>query len=346
MTRQILPIAVLLMTAGLSAQESGSGSTYQPLSGVQRQTGTGADGLLTSSFHVAEILNFIAQPNHSSQSGQNSLSNYRADTSVGGNFGYAMRTDGTDLRFRYSGGALFYNTPLYSSQNSTTGSHPINHNTSYHQLDIDDSIQLKRFVITWGDLFHYSPSQYSLGGAIPGIPGIGGQTGGLGFGNPGLLPGTSALTEGTTVLSNATFAQVDYQINKRTTLTGTGAYGISRIPDFKQYNVNQTSVQAGVDYRFTGRTSMALTVDRSHSKYLGFPITTDITYGSVSVSHVFTRSLNVSASFGPQVRDSTGLQSHFSFTRHAVAFALVAPQTASSLAFTQIGTSCKTSPDM
>jgi hypothetical protein len=287
-----LTIAVLCLTPALLAQQQQqqdpeqSTSTYTPLSGVQRDpspvVGGAAMGILQARFAFSQTFS-----NNAGVNSNGVRQDWLSREAISGNFSYDEKHGRSDFHARYSGGVLFSSTQRNSG-------------TQYHNFDVSEYRQFKRFGVMIGDNFDYTPNTYTFAGGIPGLGGIGSQ---FGAGIPNLnLFGlqSGVILNGTVRMANASFVQGDWLASARGTVTSTFSYGISRFPDFSRFDSRQWVVSEGYNYRLTARTTVAAMYDHSHFQYDNMGLTTSIDMAAGSLSHQFSRSWSAQASAGPQ----------------------------------------------
>jgi hypothetical protein len=273
------------------SQQSGQGT--QPASPVQSASTTVTGGLaptvgdsgdihsqITAGLTFSELFDSNFQ-NASGTTGWDELS------TVGGNF--ALRRTGatTDFMVRYVGGGYI------DAQNS-------GNDLSYHQLEVSETLQFRRWTLTLDDLFNYLPSSSF---------GFGGAGGGLGVTvvNPFLPPSQTILTNIEQRLGNTALAQVQYEASPRSAWTFSADYGLLHFIAPGNLDSSNTTVSAGYNYSLSARdvigVSYAFSAFRFNPAIESFNShLVQVTYGR----HITNR-LMFQAGAGPQLYSLTPL---------------------------------------
>lgn len=161
------------------------------------------------------------------------------------------RTSGaTELALNYlAGGNL--------SKNGSQG------NSLIQGLNVSDMIRKGRWSFMLGDDFSYlSESSFGFGG-LGGLDflGIGNGLGSSGSNpsfRPDLVPTQSILTSRAPRLSNTAIFQTNYMLNRRSSLTFVGSYGVLRFVDAGFFNSRSPILQAGYNRALGRRDSISI----------------------------------------------------------------------------------------
>jgi hypothetical protein len=274
------------------SQQSGQ-STQQPASPVQSASTTVTGGLapnvgdsgdiqsqITAGLTFSELFDSNFQ-NTSGTTGWDELS------TVGGNFALHRTGAVTDFMVRYTGGGYI------DAQNSANDS-------SYHQLEVSETLQFRRWTLTLDDLFNYLPDSSF---------GFGGVGGGLGITllNPFVPPSQTILTNPGQRLGNTALAQVQYEASPRSAWTFSADYGLLHftVPGF--LDTSNTAISAGYNYSLTARD--VLGVSYVFTAFRFSPAIESINSHLVQVTygHHISNRLMVQAGAGPQLYTATAL---------------------------------------
>ena len=165
------------------------------------------------------------------------------------------------LSANYSGGG-------FSSTDQVQGS------GQYHQLAAAYEIDQRRWQVLFVDQFSYLPqSAFGFGGtsglAFPGIMGS------LAVPLPGLqnayVPGQSILTTVGPRYSNASAAQLTYEVSERGSVTVAGVHGLLRFINSGNINSDTEILNAGYNYAITRKDTIGLVYRFSAYHYPGDP---------------------------------------------------------------------------
>jgi hypothetical protein len=230
---------------------------HGPVSGVQSPTlGTSQ---LRHSYWVPGV-----QYGNTTQSGSSNPSGnagWTATNYVSGNLSLLGAWSHSLLAANYSGGGFFSTDP-------TQG------NGQYHQLASAFEIDQRRWQLLFVDQFSYLPqSAFGFGGtsglAFPGI------TGSLAVPLPGLqnvfVPGQSILAASGPRYSNASAAQLTYEISRRGSLTVAGVYGLLRFSDAGNISSDTVILNAGYNYAITRKDFLGVIYRFTAYHYPGNP---------------------------------------------------------------------------
>jgi hypothetical protein len=217
--------------------------------------------LLVPSFRFFQI----GDTNTSSAPGSGRSS---AVTSISGQIGLQWQKSAAQFHVDYRGGGVVYN--------SVTGNQ-----THYHGLDLRYTASGRRLTLLLANSFVFLPEANFGGGGLTGIGGgFGGNFGG-GFGNTGGVPGGGGglggfggglggnLQPGTVPsqsifngigprFSDTVITQIMMALNRRSSLTMSGSYGMLRFLDGGSIESNSYQFRMGYDFQITGRDTLAV----------------------------------------------------------------------------------------
>jgi hypothetical protein len=142
---------------------------------------------------------------------------------------------------------------------------------------------------------------------------VGDLTGSLGFGilPPGDIPDQSILTNYAPRVSNSTSGGLEYRLDGKTSLTGSGSYGLLRFVNGNALDGTQETASFGVNRRLNARNTIGVNYVYSRFEYdvSGFAIASQ--GGEVTFMRQWSRNLKSDIGLGPQwmhSSDSTLLQ--------------------------------------
>jgi hypothetical protein len=256
--RVLLPLPDL---NGVAQDSDQSTQTMQPdhgpVSGVQRPTlGTSQ---LRHSYWVPGL-----QYSNTTQSGSSSptqSSGWNTSNYVTGNLSLLDAWSHAVLSANYTGGSFF-------SKDKTQGS------GQYHQLASAFEIEQRRWQLLFVDQFSYLPqSAFGFGGtsglAFPGI------SGSLSVPLPGLqdvfVPGQSVLAASGPRYSNASAAQLNYEVSPRGAITVAAVHGMLRFIDSGNINSDTEILNVGYNYAITRKSFVGMIYRFSAFHYPGDP---------------------------------------------------------------------------
>jgi hypothetical protein len=267
------------------------GSKDEPASPVQAPATVVTGGLAPKVAEVSEarsqvIFGFqVSESFNSNFAGASTPGNWSEITNFGGHFDLHRLGRSSDLMIRYVGGGLL--DPQNSSFNST-----------YHQFEVGETLQFRRWTLQLADLFSYLPSS-SFGFQLYGV----GQTtvGGIVLLNPGVPPSQSILTTQTARLSNVLLAQAQVIASQRTTFTFTGGYGLLHYTTAGFLDPNNTNIGFGYNYALNSRDTLG--VSYQYNNYSFSPSTASINDSAIVVSygHHISRHLLFQVGGGPEM---------------------------------------------
>jgi hypothetical protein len=243
--------------------------------------------LIDGNFQYSLTASEIGQFGNNGSQGTNSPSNRSSITSFSGNLEYLSRSTAHPFSMLYSGGVLF---STYSQQGAST----------FQTLTASQGLVRGRWAMGISDSLAYLPQSATTG--LSGIPGLGDlafQT----FPDPG-GPGQTILTNYGQRINNTVSGNVERQLTGRTSLTGSGTYGILRFLDGFGYSSDQISGQAGISHRLDRRSSVSLNAQYSTYSFGGTSISFQSRGLNVGYSRLLTKDLSFDGSVGPQWTNS------------------------------------------
>ncbi len=201
--------------------------------------------------------------------------------------GYNSASEHHPFGLLYSGGSLW--TTQAGEENST-----------FQNLQLTQRFIWRKWTLNISDTVNYLPQAPILGGS--GIPGVGDLTGSLGFGTlpPGVVPTRAILTNYAPSISNAASGGLAYRLDGRTSLTGSGSFGLLRFVDGDGLDGTQETASLGVNRRLDARNTIGANYLYSRFAYdvSGFAIAT---HGcEVTFTRQWSRRLKSDIGFGPQ----------------------------------------------
>ena len=208
-------------------------------------------------------------------------------SSVSGDAGYNSTSEHHPFGLLYSGGGLWT-----TEQGST--------NTIFQNLQLTQSFVSRKWVFNISDAANYLPQAPTTGAS--GIPGIGDLNGTLGFGTLplGTVPDQSILTNYAPRISNAASGGLEYRLNGKTSLTGSGSFGLLRFVDGDGLDGTQENASFGVNRSLDARNAIGANYVYSRFAYdaSGFAIASN--GGEVTFTRQWSRRLKSTVGFGPQ----------------------------------------------
>lgn len=174
-------------------------------------------------------------------------------------------------------------------------------------LGLDQTISLRRWTITIGDTFSYLPES-GFGAPLLGNVGngaFGGGVGGVLNGNPLFNPAQTIITNRGSRISNSATGQVQYDVNRQLSFTGSAGYGILRFLDNAAglLESNSLTAQAGMNYAFGRFDSMAVTYSLQQTRFKGVAGGADSHSVQLSYARRMTGRMVLQVGAGPQIRD-------------------------------------------
>ena len=212
------------------------------------------------------------------------------DNYVIGNISLLKAWTRSQLVLNYSGGGIF-------STNSQQG------NSWMQQLALAQTFLWNRWQVQLLDQFSYLPqSQFGFGGGTGlGIPGGGGLTGPTvpGIGG-GYVPNQSIYASTGPRYSNASVAQITYQLTPRGSITASGAFGMLHFVDPGNVDSNSLMGSIGYNYQLTREDTIGLVYRYSNFQYPGEPQAFGDQIVNIAYGRKITGRLAFQVSGGPE----------------------------------------------
>jgi hypothetical protein len=206
-------------------------------------------------------------------------------TNFGGHMDLHRLGRNSDLLVHYAGGGLL------DAQNSSL-------DVTYHQLEIGETLQFRRWTLQLADVFSYLPDS-SFGFNLYGVTQS--YSGGVVLLNPSVPPSQSILTTQSYRLSNVFLAQAQVEASQRTTFTFTGAYAYLHYitPGF----LDPKDANFGVGYNYALNSRDTLGVSYLFNNYAFSSTTSSINDSTILVSygHHISRHFAFQLGAGPEL---------------------------------------------
>jgi hypothetical protein len=268
---------------GSNSAEGISGSSA-PLGGIARRDVPGAQ---------PSVLRYTISAYQSFETGAvPSGSGTPESSGVAGTLAYTSSSARNQFGTTYSGGGG------WSSQATSS-------NTNFQNLELRDTLKLRRFTIMVLNDLSYSP-QSPIGGSS-GIPGVGDLSGNLGFGtvSPTILPDQTIFSLNSQRVSNATAGSVTLNLTGRTTITAMGSYGVLQFLDTDGYNSHQEMAGLTLDHRFSARDTAGVKYTFTGFGYNDMPTTINTNQVSLIYERLWSRRWKTDFEIGPQWAETT-----------------------------------------
>jgi hypothetical protein len=250
----------------------------------------------------------VGDTNTSSTAGSGRTS---AVTTVAGQIGLQWLKSAGQFHMDYRGGGVVYNSQ------TNTQSH-------YHGLDLRYVANGRRFTLMMANSFMFLPEANFGGGGLGGIGGgFGGNFGG-GFGHPGGLLGGSGglggfggglggnfqpgITPSQSIFngfgarfSNTVITQMQFVLNRRSSLTMSGSFGAMRFLEGGSIESNSYQFRTGYDFQITGRDTLAVFYAVGLQRFVGVDRSFDNHNVMISYGRRITGRLAWQVAGGPRV---------------------------------------------
>ena len=279
------PIALLTLLFGAAGSLLGqatptatAGTTYNPGPALP---------LIDGNFQYALTGSEIVQFNNNGSQGTGSASSTSSITVFSGNMEYLGKSTVHPFSMLYAGGVYISS---YAGQGTTT----------FQSLTASQGLVAGRWAMGVSDSVSYLPQSPTTG--ITGIPGIG-DLGYQTLPDPS-LPAQSVLTNYGSRISNTISGNIERQLTGRTSLTGSGSYGILRFISGEGYSSDQITGQVGLNHQIDRRSSVSLTAVYSIFTYNNTPTSMQSRGLNLGYSRTLTKELSMSVSAGPQWTNS------------------------------------------
>ena len=217
--------------------------------------------------------------------GQNGVSGVTTTTNLSGDVEYLSTSAEHPFTMLYAGGVLF-------SSQAGEGT------TTFQTFTVSQGLVAHGWAVGVADSVSLLPQSPTTG--LSGVPGVGD----LGL-QPVLdpsVPAQSVLTNYGQRVSNTVSGNVERRISGRTSLSGSGSYGILRFlgNDNSGLDTSQISGQAGINYVLNHRSSMGANAQYSTYSYASNTSTFTSRGLNFQYSRQLTKTMELGASVGPQ----------------------------------------------
>lgn len=241
----------------------------------------GLDGILHYSLNASEVVDF----------GYYGSGNTTASTVLSGNVAYTSKSQARPFSMVFAGGVIL---PNGSGQGGVT---------TYQNIAASQGWMSEKWNFGLADSFSFLPQSPTTG--ISGIAGVG-DIGTVPEPEPGQGIAGGVLTYSGNRYANSLSGTVERSLDRRTSISGTGSWGILRFVDEDAgLDSSQYAGSLGVNRKLDARSSMGVSGVYSDFEYGSEPNTTaypSVTSKAVNVSYTraMSRNLSVSGSVGPQ----------------------------------------------
>lgn len=170
-----------------------------------------------------------------------------------------------ELSLGYLGGGFIYDSNLGTS-------------SSFHAFNLTDNVKLRRWNLSFSDIFSYLPSASFgfggigiFGGLSAGFFSGASLGGGMGAVNPMYSTNQSILGNALSAYNNTALAQAAYSLTPRTSVSVAGSYGILSSGSGKSgfFNGNNLFGLVGVGHALTARDTIGVTYNYGTFHYTG-----------------------------------------------------------------------------
>ncbi|CAN5519532.1 hypothetical protein BH10ACI4_BH10ACI4_01520 [soil metagenome] len=239
------------------------------------------DGNFQYSLTASEIVQFGNSYSGGSGTSTSSITN------LSGNMQYTNSSSSHPFSMIYSGGVLFSN---YYGRGVST----------FQSVSASQGLIKGRWAMGVSDTLSFLPQTGTTG--VSGIPGVG-DLGVAPIFDP-LAPNQTVLSNYGRQINNSLSGNITRQLTGRTSISGTGNYGILRFIDGVGFSSNQISGQVGINHQLDRRSSIGVNAQYSTYSY-GINSTSFQSRGlNLTYSRTLTKELSISASAGPQWTNS------------------------------------------
>lgn len=215
-----------------------------------------------------------------------------ATTNFSGDLAYVSKSERHPFSAVYSGGLLLEN----SGQPTTY----------YQSLSFSQVLSTPRWNVVASDSISYLPESPVVG--LSGIPGVG-DLGVDPISVSPIAPGIGILTTYGPRISNTVGLSVSRNLTAKLSAQASGNYSIQRfIGDNASQGIDTSSAggTAGLNYRLTGRDSLAGAYSYSRFSYPGLTGNFNTQSGTINYSRQWTPRLSTNVGAGPQVSSGDG----------------------------------------
>jgi len=220
------------------------------------------------------------------------LTGWQPILNFGGHMYLQKSTSNSQLTLRYTGGGVIY--PSASGFNN-----------SYQQIEANEAIEFRRWVLTLDDLFGYYP-QSSFGYPANGVAGSLGTT----SVDQSLEPNQSIFTPYGERISNTALVQVQAEVSARTSFTFTGDSALIHYFQAGYGDSLSDGFSAGYNYLLNARDTIGVSYQFGYTQFeLAGTAATQSTMNNntvlVNYGHHVAGRYSLQAGIGPQIVDYT-----------------------------------------
>lgn len=248
--------------------------------------------------------------------GQNGVSGVTATTNLSGDVEYLSTSTEHPFTMLYAGGVLF------SSQAGEGTS-------TFQNFTVSQGFVIHAWAFGVADSVAFLPQSPTTG--LSGIPGVGDL--GLQPAPDPLAPAQSVLTNYGDRISNTVSGNVERRITGRTSLSGSGSYGILHFLGNDNSGLDSTQIggQAGINYQLNHRSSVGVNAQYSTFSYSSNTSSFSSRGVSLQYSRQLTKTMALEASAGPMwvsgfEAEPVGTPVHQFVPGSANAFAILRPE--------------------
>jgi hypothetical protein len=219
------------------------------------------------------------------QLGANGTPGTSSTTNLSGDVEYIGTSAVHPFTMLYAGGVLFSNLPGQS-----TG--------VFQTFSISQGLVGHGWAIGASDSVSYLPQSPTTG--LSGIPGVGDL--GLQPITDPLVPAQSVLTNYAKRITNSVSGNIERQLSGRTSLSGTGSYGILHFVGNDDGGLDSTQIggQAGINHLLDHRSSVSANVQYSTFSYTSNTSSFNSRGVNLQYSRQLTKTVSLEVSAGPQ----------------------------------------------
>jgi hypothetical protein len=166
----------------------------------------------------------------------------------------------------------------------------------YHQLEVSESLQFRRWSLHLDDSFSYLP-QSSFGFVMFGVTSSSSQN--ITFLNPSVAPSQSILTSQSMRLSDVFLAQAEVQASQRTTFTFTAGYGVLHYTSPGFLNPTNADFGFGYNYALSARDTLGVSYSFNNFTFPGTNSTINDSSFQFTYGHHVSNRLMFQVGVGP-----------------------------------------------
>jgi hypothetical protein len=171
---------------------------------------------------------------------------------------------------------------------------------TFQDLALSQEILGGRWTLRFRDDMSFSP-QATFGGLDTGGPSNYALNSLLSSIQPSLAPGQTILTGRSSRLDNTALGEVDYALNRRSSVTFTGSYGLLHFLGPGYIDSQVVSGRAGYNYSLSPRDQISVIYGYSRTSFRGIPGTIDTDMAQLAFGRKVTGRLAWQVAGGPQI---------------------------------------------